>query len=204
MKKFVSIVFIFTTLYLLNNKQKEKYNPVTKKNGAYYVNNHIIVNREYKVCPFYIPFPKSEAKNNLKIMIKDAQKQGFQLIIISGFRSYFKQMRLFNMYVHRDGLEKAKTYSAEPGYSEHQTGLAFDVASPGLDESIKEQFQFTKESKWLQDNAHFYGFIIRYPKGKEHITEFMYEPWHLRYIGREDAVGIANKNLTFEEYFDLA
>ena len=82
MKKFVSIVFIFTTLYLLNNKQKEKYNPVTKKNGAYYVNNHIIVNREYKVCPFYIPFPKSEAKNNLKLMIKDAQKQGFQLIII--------------------------------------------------------------------------------------------------------------------------
>lgn len=203
MKKFVLAVVIFTTIYSFKNKKKEKRNTVMKRNGAYYVNNQIIVNRDYKVCPFYIPFPKLKARNALKLMIKDARNQGFQLIIISGFRSYLKQMRLFNMYVRRDGLEKAKTYSAEPGYSEHQTGLAFDVASPGLDESIKEQFQFTKESKWLQDNAHFYGFIIRYPKGKEDITEFMYEPWHIRYVGKEDAMEIVNKNLTLEEYFDL-
>lgn len=203
MKKFVLAVAIFTTIYSFKKKKKEKCNTIVKRNGAYYVNNHIIVNRDYKVCPFYIPFPKLKAKNALKFMIKDARKQRFQLIIISGFRSYLKQIRLFNMYVRRDGLEKAKTYSAEPGYSEHQTGLAFDVASPGLDESIKEQFQFTKESKWLNDNAHFYGFIIRYPEGKEDITKFMYEPWHLRYVGKEDAMKIVNENLTFEEYFNL-
>ncbi|KRG11035.1 M15 family metallopeptidase [Staphylococcus sp. NAM3COL9] len=203
MKKLIPAVAIFVTLYLLTNKKKSDANTITKKIGAYYINNHIIVNRTYKVSPLYIPFPKKETKTALNQMINDANKQGFQLIIISGFRSYFKQLRLFSIYVNRDGLKKAKTYSAEPGYSEHQTGLAFDVASPGLDESIKEQFQYTKESKWLQDNAHNYGFIIRYPKGKEHITGFMYEPWHLRYLGKEDAIKITNQNLTVEEYFNL-
>ncbi|WP_426427617.1 M15 family metallopeptidase [Staphylococcus equorum] len=203
MKKLIPAVVIFVTLYLLTNKKKSDANTMTKKNGAYYINNHIIVNRAYKVSPFYIPFPKKEAKIALNQMINDAGKQDFQLILISGFRSYFKQLRLFYIYANRDGLKKAKTYSAKPGYSEHQTGLAFDVASPGLDESIKEQFQYTKESKWLQDNAHNYGFIIRYPKGKEHITGFMYEPWHLRYLGKEDAIKIKNQNLTVEEYFNL-
>ncbi|MDG0842175.1 M15 family metallopeptidase [Staphylococcus equorum] len=203
MKKLIPAVVILVTLYLLTNKKKDAPNTIIKKNGAYYINNHIIVNRAYKVSPLYMPFPKKEANTALNQMINDADKQGFQLIIISGFRSYFKQSRLFYIYVNRDGLKKAKTYSAEPGYSEHQTGLAFDVASPGLDESIKEQFQYTKESKWLQDNAHNYGFIIRYPKGKEHITGFMYEPWHLRYLGKEDAVKITNQNLTVEEYFNL-
>ncbi|MEB8307617.1 M15 family metallopeptidase [Staphylococcus xylosus] len=205
MKKLISGIAIILTaiIYFVNKKQKHYDNNIIKKNGAYYCNNHIIVNKEYKVSPFYTPFPKLEALNALKLMINDADKQGFQLTIISGFRSYLKQMRLFKMYVQRDGLKKAQLYSAKPGFSEHQTGLAFDVATRGLQESAKELFQYTEESKWLKDNAHNYGFIIRYPEGKAHITQFMYEPWHLRYLGKKDAKEIKNSNLTLEEYFHL-
>ncbi|WP_426704031.1 M15 family metallopeptidase [Staphylococcus shinii] len=197
------VVILILIIYFLNKKQKGYDNTIIKKNGAYYFNSHIIVNKDYKISPFYTPFPKLKALNALKIMINDANKQGLRLIIISGFRSYIKQMRLFNIYVQRDGLKKAQLYSAKPGFSEHQTGLAFDVATPGLHESAKELFQYTKESEWLEDNAHHYGFIIRYPKGKEHITQFMYEPWHLRYLGKKDAKKMKNTNLTLEEYFHL-
>ncbi|MBO1217520.1 M15 family metallopeptidase [Staphylococcus nepalensis] len=203
MKKIFSMIFIMIMVYFWNSRRNRYTNTIIKRNGAYYFNQHIIVNQDYKISPFYIPFPKYKAQKALRLMINDAYKQGFQLILISGFRSYFKQMRLFIIYANRDGLKKAKSYSAMPGFSEHQTGLAFDVATPGLDESIKEQFQYTKESKWLRTHAHKYGFIIRYPKGKEHITKFMYEPWHLRYVGKEDAQQIKDKNITLEEYFYL-
>lgn len=202
MKRLLLGMVLYIVFYYLNNK-KNNDKIIQKKHGAYFIHRQIIVNQDFKISPLYIPLPKLKAKKALLNMIHDAKKQDFQLIIISGFRSYIKQKRLFNLYVKRDGIEKAMTYSAKPGFSEHQTGLAFDVAVPGLDESIKEQFQYTKESKWMKNNAHRYGFIIRYPKDKEHITKFMYEPWHLRYVGKKDAKKIVENDLTLEEYFHL-
>jgi D-alanyl-D-alanine carboxypeptidase len=118
--------------------------------------------------------------------------------ICSGFRSYAYQQNLYNRYVARDGKAEADRYSARPGHSEHQTGLAMDVNSVG------QSFAYTSEGKWLAAHAHEYGFIIRYPKGKEDITGYMYEPWHIRYVGVEIAKEITEAGITFEEYMGVA
>ena len=118
--------------------------------------------------------------------------------IISGFRSYGTQSRLYNNYVARDGEAKANTYSAKPGQSEHQTGLAFDVGA------LDDNYGNTAAGRWLSENAHKYGFIIRYMKGKENITGYQYEPWHIRYVGETVAADIYSKGLTLEEYLGVA
>lgn len=100
----------------------------------------------------------------------------------------------------KDGLEKAQMYSAFPGTSEHETGLAIDVAGADGGCSITDCFADKPEAKWLAEHTHEYGFINRYPEGKEHITGYKYEPWHLRYVGEEEAVDIYNRDITFEEY----
>ena len=102
-----------------------------------------------------------------------------------------------NNYVKKDGEEKAGTYSAKPGHSEHQTGLAFDV---GL---VDSSFADTESSKWLEQNCHLYGFIIRYPKGKTDITGYIYEPWHVRYLGVSIATKVKESGLTLEEYLGV-
>lgn len=108
-------------------------------------------------------------------------------------------MRLFNQYVRKDGLELAIRYSAPPGQSEHQTGLCFDVAS------LWRTFADTEEGIWLAEHCAEYGFIIRFPAGKEAITGYMYEPWHIRYVGKEVAEAImAEPGLTLEEYLGVA
>jgi D-alanyl-D-alanine carboxypeptidase len=118
--------------------------------------------------------------------------------LVSGFRSYSRQKTIYNNYVAIDGVTKADTYSARPGHSEHQTGLAFDVGA------IDDNYGNTAAGKWLANNAHKYGFIIRYPKGKTHITGYKYEPWHIRYIGTNHATTIYNKQITLEEYLNVA
>ncbi|SHM85198.1 D-alanyl-D-alanine carboxypeptidase [Ruminococcus flavefaciens] len=115
----------------------------------------------------------------------------------SGFRSYATQNTIYNNYVASDGVEVADTYSARPGHSEHQTGLAIDV------NSISNDFIGTPECEWLAKNAHKYGFIIRYPKGKESITGYRYEPWHIRFVGIDTATAIYNSGLCLEEYLDI-
>ena len=96
-----------------------------------------------------------------------------------------------------DGKEVANTYSALPGHSEHQTGLAFDIGS------VERSFVDTSEAKWIEENAHLYGFIVRYPKGKSDITGYIYEPWHVRYLGIDIATDVKNSGLTLEEYLGL-
>ena len=113
--------------------------------------------------------------------------------LLSGYRSYYTQQYLYNSYVSTYGRESADTFSARPGHSEHQTGLAFDVGS------IDDYYGDTPAGIWLKENAHYYGFIIRYPKGKEHITGYKYEPWHIRYLGVDIATDIYNKGVTLEE-----
>lgn len=117
--------------------------------------------------------------------------------VCSGFRSYTVQKNLYNSYVRRDGAENADRYSARPGHSEHQTGLAFDI------NYADDRFKGTPEASWLAENAYKYGFILRYPEGKEPITGYMFEPWHYRYVGVENAAKIYASGLTLEEYFGI-
>ena len=113
----------------------------------------------------------------------------------SAYRSYDYQVKLYDNYVKRDGKDAADIYSARAGFSEHQTGLCADI------NEIDSSFEGTEESKWLINNAYKYGFILRFPKGKEDITGYKYEPWHYRYVGQEAAKVIYENDLTLEEYY---
>ena len=132
-------------------------------------------------------------------MKNDAKNNNINLYIRSGFRSYNTQVSLYNNYVKRDGKAAADTYSARAGHSEHQTGLAADI------NSLDQSFINTKEGKWLNDNCYKYGFIIRYPKGKESITGYIYEPWHIRYVGTDISSKLYNNGnwITLEEYLGI-
>ncbi|MFF2481065.1 D-alanyl-D-alanine carboxypeptidase family protein [Paenibacillus sp. NPDC058071] len=145
---------------------------------------------------------RKEAAEALEKLFAAAKKDGKPLAGVSAYRSHERQKQLFNSYVKKDGLEKAMTYSAFPGTSEHETGLAIDVAGADGKCSATDCFADKPEAKWLAKNAHKYGFIIRYPKGKEKITGYKYEPWHLRYVGTEVAAEIYKENITLEEYWN--
>lgn len=132
--------------------------------------------------------------NDLKKMFDEAKKDNINLNVISGFRTNEKQDTLFNNSIKKNGLDHALIYSAKPGYSEHQLGLAIDI------NSVEESFKNTNEYKWLKNNSYKYGFIERYPEGKENITGFGYEPWHYRYLGVDVATKIFTENITYEEY----
>lgn len=144
------------------------------------------------------------AAEALERMFTAAKEDGIHLAGVSGYRSGNTQKALFERYVRRDGEEAASRYSARPGHSEHQTGLAMDVSGSTGKCAATDCFADTEEAAWLAENAHKYGFIIRYPKGKEEITGYKYEPWHLRYVGEEIAEAIWSQGITLEEYFDGA
>ena len=176
---------------------KEGYK-IEMKNGAYYINNILIANKTYSLPSTYTPGLLPELNNAFEKLKNAAAEDGISLKIISGFRSYHSQNSIYNNYVARDGKKEADTYSARPGHSEHQTGLAIDVNSLMFD------FGETKEGKWLQNHAHQYGFIIRYPEGKEAITGYRYEPWHLRYVGELSKELYNDGNwITLEEYLGI-
>ena len=132
-------------------------------------------------------------------MYNDAKELGYGFKINSAYRSYEKQETIYNRYVQNDGQKQADTYSARPGYSEHQTGYAFDIRDYPY---TNEDYSKTKSFTWVSKNAYKYGFILRFPEGKEHITGYQYESWHYRYCGVECATYIHNHDLTFEEYYE--
>lgn len=142
-------------------------------------------------------YMRKEACEHFETLCNDARSEGLVIRGMSAYRSYVRQSAIYNSYVNSDGKEDADTYSARPGYSEHQTGLAVDVM--GGDTSY-EQFKTTMESPWLNKNAYKYGFIIRYPEGKEDITGYMAEAWHIRYVGADVAKVIYDEDITFDEY----
>lgn len=144
---------------------------------------------------------RKEAAEALEKMFAGAKKDGIHLAGVSGYRSYETQAGLFNYYVKTQGEETARKYSAEPGHSEHQTGLAMDISGSTGACAADDCFAGTPEAEWLADHSAEYGFIIRYPKGKEEITGYAYEPWHLRYVGKALAKEIATRGLTMEEYY---
>lgn len=174
--------------------------------------NTLLVNKENEINKNYIPndleeinikyanknkFLRKEAKEHFEKLAHDANLLGYKIIAVSAYRDYDYQDKLYNNYVSTYGLEYADMCSAKAGYSEHQTGLAVDVMGSNNDYN---KFSESKEFEWMKNNAHLYGFILRYPKGKENITGYKYEPWHYRYVGIDNAYKIFNNNLTLEEY----
>lgn len=173
---------------------------IKRINGIYYVNDILIANKTYALPKDYAPGGLlSDFNNAFETMRKDAANQGINLKVVSGYRSYSTQNAIYNRYVNRDGVATADTYSARAGYSEHQSGFAADI------NSLDQAFINTPEGKWLNENCYKYGFIIRYPHNKESLTGYMYEPWHIRYIGKNIAKKLYNNGswLSLEEYLGI-
>ena len=179
----------------------------------------VLVNKEYALPPDYVPsdlvepnvrfifsewherrLMRAEAAAALEEMFAAAEEDGIYLAGVSGYRSYEYQEALFTAYVSADGLEEAERYSARPGHSEHQTGLAMDVSGSTGECAADACFAGTPEAEWLAAHAHEHGFIVRYPEGKEDITGYMYEPWDVRYLGKELARKVYESGLTYEEF----
>lgn len=174
--------------------------------------NIVLVNKYYYLKEDYIPnqlilldknycignkYLVKNAKTAFETLAKDAKEIGLTIKAMSSYRSYSYQKNLYERYVKQDGVELADTYSARPGYSEHQTGLAIDVFN---EKSPYTDFENTEEYKWMQEHAHEYGFILRFPKGKEEETGYQFEAWHYRYVGIKPATYIKKNNITLEEY----
>ena len=171
------------------------------KNGITYIDGIMIANKTYPLPDSYNPGGlTSETKNAFDVMASAASNEGISLWIASGFRSYSRQKALYNNYVNQDGKEEADTYSARPGHSEHQTGLAFDL------NQVDRNFGNTPEGIWLAKNAWKYGFILRYPEGKTNETGYIYESWHFRYVGNTLAEKLYNNGnwITLESYFGIS
>ena len=175
--------------------------------------NLLLVNKYTKLSNDYVPenlvnIPLTyafddnqtteEVLDAFKNMANAAKKEDLTLIVNSSYRDYASQEEVWNSYENAYGEEYADSIAARPGFSEHQTGLALDITTYGAN---KNTFEETDEFKWLQNNAYKYGFILRYPKGKEDITGYAYESWHYRYVGKEAATEIKNMNITFDEYY---
>ena len=197
-----------------DKKKTSKGFIIEEVDGVTYVDGHIIANKTYPLPSSYIPKNTHTEAGDQKYcqtciindawdayteMRADATALGLNIWIQSGYRSYNAQKGLYDKYVDRDGKVAADTYSARPGHSEHQTGYAFDL------NSITDAFANTDEGKWINENCYKYGFIIRYPKGKEDITGYKYESWHLRYVGNNLASKLYNDGdwITMEEYFGI-
>ena len=182
------------------NSNSNSNTKVTNK-GLYYsvqgkYDEILVVNKHYPLSKDYNPGENPTAKAAFLKLIAQMQKEGYAVSNnYSGFRSYGTQAQLYQSYVNREGQAAADRYSARPGYSEHQTGLAFDVI--GTNGHLVED---ESAAQWLLDHAADYGFVVRYLKGKESVTGYMHEEWHLRYVGKE-AKEIAASGLTLEEYY---
>ncbi|QUH32036.1 M15 family metallopeptidase [Vallitalea guaymasensis] len=182
---------------------------------------HVLVNKQRNLPSNYVPddlikpdikfsfthedpkrYLREEAAHALERLVAQAKEEGIEIVGVSGYRSYKRQETIFNYNVNKRGYEAANKVSAKPGQSEHQTGLAIDVSCAGVNYKLQERLGELKEGKWLAENAHKFGFIIRYELGKEDITGYQYEPWHIRYLGEDLATDVYEKGLTYEEYFE--
>ena len=189
----------FTLVVEDNVERTSKGYVIENRDGVTYIDGLLVVNKTYSLPSWYGDGLTSETQSAFNEMEADASALGLNIYISSGYRSYSTQDTIYNNYVAVDGQAEADTYSARAGYSEHQTGLAFDL------NSIDDSFTYTDEGKWVNANCYKYGFIIRYPKGKDDITGYMHESWHLRYVGEELATKLYNDGdwITLEEYFGI-
>ncbi|MBK2001787.1 D-alanyl-D-alanine carboxypeptidase family protein [Listeria ivanovii subsp. londoniensis] len=209
-------------LYPYINKQ----NKLVEKNGIQYIENEenilVLANKDYSLQPTYTPPDlvrphvtfsfgdekiekaqmRKEAGTALEEMFQAANENGHKLFAVSGYRSYKRQQEVFQAEVNSKGEAKAREAVAYPGTSEHQTGLAMDISSESQSYELTDAFGNTPEGKWLKENAHNYGFILRYMKGREDITKYQYESWHYRYVGKDAATIIHENDWTLEEFFN--
>ena len=213
--------------YYENNKDLEFKEIITRVNSnldyTFYTDSneadlskvmYTLVNKYYYLKEDYVPenlvtiegiYARDKAQlidvafDNFVKMADSASLEGLTLKITTGYRSYSFQSTLYYNYVKADGVKNADTYSARPGYSEHQLGYSADLTNAKL--VSFDDFENTKEYEWLQQNAYKYGFIERYPKDKEYITGYIFESWHYRYVGVDIATYIYENNLTYEEYY---
>lgn len=179
-----------------------------------------LVNKEYSLPSDYEPndlvvpdvsfnidyesekrYMREEAALALESLCQDALSEGLEIFAISGYRSYERQQEIYENNLKTRGTTHTNQYSAKPGYSEHQTGLVMDVSCESEGFDLQESFGETPEGIWLAQNCAKYGFVIRYPEGKENITGYAYEPWHIRYLGVELATYLTENNLTLDEYY---
>ena len=169
-----------------------------------FIKGVLIVNKKIPLPASYNKGEDSKARAAFEKMAEAAKGEGMELVAFSGFRSYEYQKSLYDRYVKRDGKDAADRYSARPGYSEHQTGLAFDIGEKGKEDLwLTNAFGETTAGQWLAQNSHKYGFILRYPKGKEQVTGFMHESWHFRYLEGDLATKVYEAGVTLEEYLGI-
>lgn len=187
----------------INETYEEKSNENASLREPKSIKGVLIVNKEYGLPDTYLPGEDTEARTAFENMKADASKEGIYLNAFSTYRSYWSQNRIYENYIANYGQDPTDTFSAKPGFSEHQTGLAFDIG--GADRSLwaEENFKYTQEAEWLKNNCTKYGFILRYPEGKEWITGYMHESWHFRYVGVDHSKNFKNSDLTLEEYLGL-
>ncbi|APF27550.1 MULTISPECIES: D-alanyl-D-alanine carboxypeptidase family protein [Clostridium] len=208
-----------------NNKQQTiKKKETNSKNNKQQISKQslVLVNRDNKLDESYLPNDlivpnirflgnrnfqirrlRRVASEALENLFQEAKNENIILLGVSGYRSYNYQVNVYNNSIYRNGQQHADKYVAHPGTSEHQTGLAMDVVSTEYT-NLDENFVNTRAYKWLKENCYKYGFIIRYPKEKENITGYNFEPWHIRYVGIEEATEIMNKGITLEEYLQAS
>lgn len=168
-----------------------------QRSGCTYVDGVLIVNKTYSLPEDYDPGLQPIAEAAFAELSAAAAEEGLDLYIGSSYRSYAYQVEIYENYAELYGWEQADTFSARPGHSEHQTGLTIDC------NTIDDAFGETPEAAWLAQHCIEYGFIIRFPQGKEDITGYKYEPWHIRYVGVETAQEIQKYGLTLEEYLGV-
>lgn len=206
----IIILLFFTKDINLNNTDYKNikfsnnpldYKVLVNKNNrllqSFIPDDLVLINKNYSNENKYL---RKEAAESFEKLSQTAKNLGYRIVVVSAFRDYDYQKNLFNHYVSEKGLEYALSCSAKPGHSEHQTGLAIDVEGSNMD---YDNFDKSNEFEWMRENAHKFGFIMRYPKNREHITRFKYEPWHYRYVGITTATYIYENDLTLEEYLKI-
>ena len=174
---------------------------LTRVDGLTSIDGILIVNNSFSLPESYgIGAIQKDTYAEFNNLLTDARTDGVHFSLLSGYRSYRTQKEIYDDYVSKHGKEAADKAVSRPGYSEHQTGYALDL------NNAEESFGNTNEGKWLAANCAKYGFIIRYPKGKESVTGRQYQPWHIRYVGPELAKKLYNNGewITLEEYFGIS
>ncbi|CAM3564073.1 MULTISPECIES: M15 family metallopeptidase [Saccharibacillus] len=200
---------------------------VEQKDGKAFVTNpdsmHVVVNKKrylpdgYEPADLVVPnvefsfggtieksHMRKEAAGALEKLFAGAKEAGIDLYAVSGYRSYKRQKSIYDNNVAQRGEAETAKFSAQPGTSEHQTGLAMDVSALSVQNELEQAFGETEEGRWVAEHAQDYGFIVHYLEGKEDITGYSYEPWHVRYVGQELAEAVHASGLTLEEYLDEA
>lgn len=181
----------------LPDETEPETHKIQNVDGLTYVDGILIVNKTYSLPSDYAPGINTAAQAAFDDMVGNAFNEGIVFYVNSGYRTYEEQETLYYNYAAERGVAEADRVSSRPGYSEHQSGLCFDVNSTDF------SFADTAEARWLSSHCAEYGFIIRFPKGKEDITGYEYEPWHIRFVGVENAKKISASGMCLEEYLGV-